>query len=127
MFTPCNISDFRFTPCKKTCLDSNSVIWRLFDFGPSWHQSTKFKVLSPLAIWENFGLPPAISSIFRFTPLPHHRCCTVKIHFKLQDWNLNNFFTGDKPKIANITGVNIYQPLIIYIKCFFIIYFLMKK
>jgi len=29
MFTPCNISDFRFTPCKKIRLDSNPVIWRL--------------------------------------------------------------------------------------------------
>ena len=46
-----------FTPRKKSCLDSNPVIWFFFDFGPSWHQITKFKVLSPLVIWENFGLP----------------------------------------------------------------------
>jgi len=25
--------------------------------------------------------------------------------FKLQGWNLNNFFTGGKPEITNITGV----------------------
>jgi len=63
MFITCNINDFQFTSYKKNCLDSNPVIWRFFDFGPSWHQITKCKVFSPLVIWENFGLPPAISSI----------------------------------------------------------------
>jgi len=37
-------------PCKKNCLDSNLIIWRLFDFRPSWHQITEFKVLSTYVI-----------------------------------------------------------------------------
>jgi len=58
-----HISDFRFIPCKKNCLDFNPVISRFFGFRPSWHHITTFKVLSTPVIWENFCLPHIISSI----------------------------------------------------------------
>jgi len=102
MFTPV-ISGLSL--CKKICLNFNPVIWRFFDFGPSGHQITKFKVLSPPVIWEIFGLPPLISSIL----------------YSQNSWRsktINLQITGLKSKQFTLQGCKpeIFNPFFNYIR-----------
>jgi len=85
----CNINDYRFTLFKKIYLDYNPIIWRFFDFGPSWHQITKFKVFSSSVIWENFGLP-----------LPYHR------YFGLPTCHIIDFVRSTFMKVQNQKSSN---------------------
>jgi len=91
---------FGLPSVKKKCLDSNFVIWRFIGFGLSWHQISKFKVLSP-PIWANFGLP--LYHIIDFVQLKFMKVQNQRI-FKLQSWNLNKLFY----KKVNQKPLNIY-------------------
>jgi len=110
-------------PVKKTCLDSNPVIWRFFYFGPSQHQITIFKVLSSLVIWENFGLSPC--HIINISVYPPSISSILYCQSSWRSKTKNIQITGLESKQFFLQGVNrkslILQGLLIYIYLPFLI------